>query len=709
MQSPIRKLTLSIFYYLFLILTVCFSFHIVSGFFTLDLHTPIADGGSDFLPIFYQIKSLINNDWFPFTGIHSQRLGFPFGADWNDYPMNHSLFYLIIRFLGIFSKDWAFVFNLYWLSTFVLTSLTFSYTLKKLKIRQDIAFVISILFSFMPFHFFRMGHIWLSSYFMVPLQILVLLRISDNVPVFFGKGKNSGTFWIRNEKKISTVAILMLSGWAGIYYVFFFCAIAFFVAIGIYFQKKSIRHLLSALALIGICFFSVLIDSIPTIVKNIRHGINIGGFNRSFVESEVYGLKLIQMYLPSIHHRMNELGSFAQRYNNEAPLITENHSSLLGIVGVLGLTLLIFILFTEKVPPLLKKIAKLNIASILIGTIGGFGTLFAYMISPSIRGYNRISVFIYAFSLICIAFILEKAFKKIPHLLSIGLLAAIGVFGIWDQTSDYFRFSPPVSSYIQYKNFFSSLEKQVGDSPVYQLPAVDFPDIASYNRMGEYEQLRGYLFTDKTKWSYGNTFGRFENAWLQNRSYQYSQEKFINEIASVGFKYIYVNRKGFSDNANQMVEVLSKILGKPILESENQDLVLFGFDEYLKSNNINYEKKGELLQLPAFSYGQGVFFNQTPYIGQIAKIPIPAHINIFNPSPKKQMVEITFTVTEFSTKTNRILISCSGRNISINTRELPASYSGKFELPPGGSKMVFDSPTHPMMTMNGFWIKKVEQ
>lgn len=708
MQSPIRKITLSIAYYCLLIFTVCVSFHIVSGFFSLDLHTPVADGGSDFLPIFYQIKSLINNDWYPFTGIHSQRLGFPFGADWNDYPMNHSLFYLIIRFLGFFSKDWAFVFNLYWLSTFILTSLTFSYTLKKLNIRTDIAFVFSILFSFMPFHFFRMGHIWLSSYFMVPLQILVLLRISDNVPVFFNKGKNTGTFWIRNEKKITTSIILLLSGWAGIYYAFFFCAILFFVAIGTYFQKKSSRHLLSAFAFIGICFFSVLIDSIPTIVKNIRYGINIGGFHRSFVESEVYGLKIIQMYLPSIHHRVSEIGAFAQRYNNEAPLITENHSSLLGFIGALGLTLLILTLFTERVSPLLKKIAKLNIASILIGTIGGFGTLFAYMISPSIRGYNRISVFIFALSLICIAFILDRVFKKIPYLLSIVLIAAIGVFGIWDQTSDYFRFSPPVSSYTQYKNFFSSLEKQVGDSAVYQLPVVDFPDIASYNRMGEYEQLRGYLFTDNTKWSYGNTFGRFENAWLQNRSYQYSQEKFINEIAIVGYKYIYLNRKGFSDNGNQMIDSISKILGSPILESDNHELVLFDINPYLKTNNPNFERASELLQLPSFSYGQGVFFNQTPFIGQIAKIPIPSHINLFNPSSKKQVVEISFTVTDFSIQTNKIFISSSGRNVSLNTRELPASFSGKFELSPGGSKLVFDSPTHPMMTINGFWVKKVE-
>ncbi|MCC6275592.1 MAG: hypothetical protein IT569_07030, partial [Leptospiraceae bacterium] len=181
-------------YYSILITTVCIVFHFVTGFFSLNFSVPAAYLGSDYLPIFYQIKSLINHDWFPFTGIHSERLGFPFGSDWNDYPMNHSLFYLIIYFIGIFSKDWAIVFNLYWLITFILSSLSFAYVLRKLRVRPDVAFIFSILFSFMPFHFFRMGHIWLSSYFLVPFQIFVLLQIWDKEPVFFSNIEKHGSF-----------------------------------------------------------------------------------------------------------------------------------------------------------------------------------------------------------------------------------------------------------------------------------------------------------------------------------------------------------------------------------------------------------------------------------------------------------------------------------------------------------------------------------
>ena len=151
------------------------------------------------------------------------------------------------------------------------------------------------------------------------------------------------------------------------------------------------------------------------------------------------------------------------------------------------------------------------------------------------------------------------------------------------------------------------------------------------------------MFTDNTKWSYGNTFGRFENAWLQNRSYQYSQEKFINEIAIVGYKYIYLNRKGFSDNGNQMIDSISKNPGQPYFGIRQSRMVLFDINPYLKriipilKGQVNY------CNYPHLVMGRS-FFNQTPFIGQIAKIPIPSHINLFNPSSKKQVVEISFAL-----------------------------------------------------------------
>ncbi len=697
----------SLSYYLSLIVAVCIALQYVTGFIRMDLKIPAADGGSDYLPIFYQMKTMTTGESFPFTGLQSPRLGFPFGADWNDYPMNHSLFYSLIRFIGIFSKNWAVVFNVYWIGTYILSALTFAFVLKKLSLRSEVAFGLSILFSFLPFHFFRMGHIWLCSYFMVPLQVLVLLQIWDRDPVFFGNTPKEGTFWDRNQKKILTTVILLLSGWAGIYYVFFFFALAGFAMISASIQYKSIRHIFSVLVLFFISILSVLLDSIPTILKNLKYGVNLGGFDRTYAESEFYGLKIAQLFIPSPVHRIADFAIFGHSYNTLAPLVTENHTATLGIVGVVGFTSLIFFLFADiSKKGFLNNIAKLNIAAVLTGTIGGFGTLFAIFVSPSIRGYNRISVFIAMFSLICIGYFFSELYKRTSKFIYYPLLIGVCLLGIWDQTSENFRFNQPVGKFNDQKKFFSQIESLAGDSPVYQLPAVDFPDSFYYNRLTEYEQLRGYLFTEKTRWSFGNIFGRYQNAWLQNRSYQESTLDFLKEIAVTGFKFVYLNRLGYSDNGVQMVGELSEILGKPVLESSDGTIVFFDMSEFLKSKSDFGLDRQQLLESPAFTYGPGgITFSHGSKIGYTAKIPCPSTIYLFNPKKVEQTAEVSFTIDE--SPTQNLTLRFLGERVEIAYDKLPYTFKGRFPLLPGRTSLLFEHPSRPHISIRGFSIKPV--
>lgn len=694
------------FYYLLLTFVVTGLFHLITGFFSLNFRVPAADHGSDYLPIFYQFKSLLEGDWFPFTGIHSERLGFPFGSNWNDYPMNHSLFYLIIKCLGIFSSDWPTVFNIYWLMTFILNSLTFAYAARKLNLKSEVAFLLSILFSFMPFHFLRMGHIWLSSYFLVPLQIVVLHNIWDAHPVFFNKLSKNKSSKSKN-KKIFTWIVLLLSGWAGVYYLFFFCAIAGFAMISVWIQKKSIKHVLSVIALIGICILSATLDSIPTIVKNIKEGGNSSGFQRTFAESESYGLKLIQLYLPAPSHRNPKFALKALQYNTIAPLVTENNTTSLGIIGAIGFSLLILMAFFEsRIKVFLRNLYKLNLAAVLIGTIGGFGAVFAFFISPSIRGYNRISIFIFGFSLLCIGYLLTKLRKKIQRYIYIILIFVITLIGIWDQTSNQFKFSQPVENFKADQDFFSKLESIAGDSAIYQLPVVDFPDIISYSKMGEYEQLRGYLYTQKTKWSYGNIFGRYPNAWLQNRSFTNSTSTFLSEIQSVGFRYIYLNKDGYIDSGKEMMARLESNLGRPILESLNGKYVIYDLTHF--NSTISDLNPKELLETPVFAYGAGIIFSQSPIIGTVAQYPAyPVPILLFNPKKNPIKVQISFSVDNIPVADKTALINFRGSMYTVKMDSNPWTYTKELELPNGVSKFLISFPNYLSITMRDFKISKI--
>ena len=68
-------------------------------------------------------------------------------------------------------------------------------------------------------------------------------------------------------------------------------------------------------------------------------------------------------------------------------------------------------LFTKKDSALNKRLgylSELNITMVLMGTIGGIGAMFSFFISPMLRGYNRISIFIEYACILAVALLADK-------------------------------------------------------------------------------------------------------------------------------------------------------------------------------------------------------------------------------------------------------------------------------------------------------------
>ncbi|MCC6275241.1 MAG: hypothetical protein IT569_05260, partial [Leptospiraceae bacterium] len=399
----------------------------------------------------------------------------------------------------------------------------------------------------------------------------------------------------------------------------------------------------------------------------------------------------------------------AHKYNTLAPNLTENWTSTLGMTGAFGLSLLLLALFMDlRKKQFVKNLSKLNLAALLIGTIGGFGSMFALLISPSIRALNRISVFISAFAFICVAYLVSGLSRRMPKIPFYGLLVFIGLFGVWEQSNDGLRYNPPVEKFQQDREFFQTLESIAGDAPVYQLPVVDFPDMIPYHNMGEYEQLRGYLFTEKTKWSYGNVAGRYPNAWLQNISFQDSTTDLISMLHKAGFKFIYLNKTGFVDNGNLMISEISAILGKPVAESHDHTLLLFDLNRNKKIHSEKNAGQENLLEMPAYSYGPRILFNSTPRIGEFAKLPLPAEIYLFNPKKNNQAVQILFSIEDLAPREKILSLKHLKQTIMINTENFPVTYKGTLVLPSGRSELKITSSSNSQLIIRGFSIKQIE-
>src|SRR5690606_1468092 len=136
----------------------------------------------------------------------------------------------------------------------------------------------------------------------------------------------------------------------------------------------------------------------PNILYERQYGPNQEVAVRLPAESEVYGLKLMNLVMPRSAHREPRLAELTEHYNATSPLSNENTTASLGVVGTIGLVMLGFTMLAamcgKSVACRLRWLVIVTAILFLFGTVGGLGSLFGYFVSPSIRGWNRISIFI---------------------------------------------------------------------------------------------------------------------------------------------------------------------------------------------------------------------------------------------------------------------------------------------------------------------------
>ena len=516
------------------------------------------------------IKGTIERGWW----WSNPALGAPGGLNYGAFPVMDNTQFLLIKVLTLFSQNHAVILNLFYLLTFPLTTVTSLFVFRQLKLSYLAGVVGSLLYTFLPYHFFRAYHIHMAAYYLLPLIIHVTLWVFAGPLIF---GQPSGGRWPKLELNFKTVFALLVAvlvGGCGIYYPFFSC---FFLlgagALGSL-QQKRIYPLLSAITLAVVIAGAVVISMTPMFLYQRSHGAAPLG-TRTVADAETMGLKITQLLLPIGGHRVPALRSLKYRYNL-GPLVNENDTSSLGFIGSVGFLLLLFRIFYQKPPaPILDQLSWLNLLGVLMGTIGGFGVLFALLVSPQIRAYNRISVFIAFFSLTAVAVLLDSFYKslktRVGWLAVIALTALLISAGVYDQTASTFFFVPEYEKtqeeYRSDAEFVSQIEAAVPpESMIFQLPYIRFPENPPVQKMTQdCEPAKAYLHSKRLRWSYGALKGGEVEQWQQAVAAQ-PTARFIDEIRAAGFKGIYINRNGYADNAEDLERQITSILAiKPII------------------------------------------------------------------------------------------------------------------------------------------------
>ena len=136
----------------------------------------------------------------------------------------------------------------------------------------------------------------------------------------------------------------------------------------------------------------------PNILNKKINGPNPEVAIRSSAEAEIYGFKFMQLIMPRGGHRNPKLAAISHEYNSTSPLINENWTASIGLIGSIGYFILSLFLIAKisnnNVDKRISFLSLLLFILFMFGTIGGLGSLFSSTISSSIRGWNRISIFI---------------------------------------------------------------------------------------------------------------------------------------------------------------------------------------------------------------------------------------------------------------------------------------------------------------------------
>ena len=548
------------------------------------------------------------------TGTHwrTARLGAPGTQELYDFPVIDHLHFAGVWLVGRLDPDPVVAFNLYYLLTYPLTALTGLYVTRRVGLSAPSGLLVALLYTFQPYHYLRgQVHYFLAAYYVVPLTLMVTLDLCrGRLPFFRPAGGRRGGF--------SAVAVALLTASAGAYYAFFGCG--FLLAAGLYgwVQAKTWRAPAAALVLVGVVAAGGVANHGPAVWFQYHNGENSRPRERHAEEAELYGLKIAQMVLPVAGHNPVAVGETvlvdlaAVRAMYQAPQVkdlTEGDWDPVGLVGAAGYVGLL----ASAVLPGRRRwpvgpLAGLTVAGTLVGTLGGFGAVFNLLVSPQVRCYNRVSIFLAFLALVAAGWALDWAAGRVArgrvrreHVLwpVAALLLAVG---LWDQLNDQWfpdlrlpaagaagpdgARGATARRFAADRDFFGRIEELVPDGMVFNFPFVEYPEARPVYESGatgkieSYDHAVGYLHTRTVRWSFGTMKGREWDTWMRAvLPYREPVPRFLERIAVAGFDGLLVDSRGLNPvRWRALQKDLEQYLGHGALREVHKDRKLYFYD-----------------------------------------------------------------------------------------------------------------------------------
>jgi phosphoglycerol transferase len=675
---------------------------------SVSLRTPVAYDWGDGKLTLALIQGIVENGWY----LHNDRLGAPFGLDMRSFPMADHLHFGIIRLLSLGFPDSGLLYNLYLIITFPLTTLCSLLVMRQFGVSYLPALIASLLYTFLPYHFLcgYCGHLFLASYYVVPLTLLVCMWLFLGRFPIVERNRQTGKIRIRGYgwRSLAVLLVCGLQASAGVYYAFFACFLMLAGGIAGCVRRRHPYPLIACVVLVATTTMAVVISVAPTIVHRLTAETPGEAVGRWPIHAEMGALKVTQLLLPVTNHRIAPLARLKGYYNSaNAFLVNANDFTSLGLVGSIGffVSLISLALRRDNTPSsrLLVCLGFLSVAAVLLATIGGLGSIFSTFLSPWIRSYYRISVFIAFLSLFAIAIVAERLRQRYVHSRRSALIYNAGLFllaclGILDQTTPTFALPWVREAYADNQEYLRQIETALPEgSRVFQLPYLSFPESLGVHGVSDYEPIRGYLHSNKLRWSYGAMRGSEGDLW-QARVAAMPPEKLAETLAFAGFAGIYLDRRGYTDGAAALEAKIRPLLGNEPLVSKDArfafyDLRRFGSELRSRMKDSECMRRHEdSVQLVLFSWQNGFGGNlEGPANDNWRWCTTKGELFVLNNTPTTKRVEVTMCCKADNEVAARLQIDGELWKETLTIGASSQPFTRTLTVPPGKHKVTFDT------------------
>lgn len=519
---------------------------------------------SDVLGMLATFRASADGHYLPMLAKSVPELGAPTFADWTDIPIIEEVpIYLtgvLARFTGIFVA-----LNIKFLAAHLLAALVFYGVARYYHCRRIWAFVGGLAYGLSPFIFAQApGQSIVAYVWHLPLFLVVWDWVATEPGLRIGTRR----FWC-------AAGIALVTSLQNIYYTNVFCQIVLLSGMILFLRKRSRPALYSVLALIFVVFIGFSLMMMDTWLFQLKEGSNPAVVVRPYKWLEIYGLRIVDFFIPPVNHLSESFQGFAVNFRNGS--ILHGDGSYFGILGIASLALLggttawnVIRRRKSPVPPAAWQVMWI----LVMFTTGGLNSLLGAAGFTMFRASHR-------YSIVILVIVLLYAMRRLSVIRCLrgrfGIYAACAatLLILWDQIP-----SPPSGEERRAialqmdsdRRFVAAMENALPvGAMIFQLPIMEFPE-APVPGLTPYEHFRPYLYSRHLRFSFGTTKGRPQATWEKSLA-ESDLPTAISTITNQGFSALYINRRGFPDQAEALLKNLAQLGLSARIDSPAADLV----------------------------------------------------------------------------------------------------------------------------------------